>query len=238
MAMNNNGIRTILALMVLAGGAGWIAHSVISHGGKHHIPANDAEADEITGSGTMVTVDRPIGDVHAIVLDGTYKVTITVGPAAAFRLTADDNVAPLIEARTEDGELTVSSHRDFTTDHHPSLAISLPSLDRLKLETSSVTITGLKGARFDLTIEGASEVEASGAVEASTIEVDGAGRLNLRSLQVGDMTLRMDGAGAAEVTATQSLDVRIDGAGAVSYAGNPAHVTRKIDGFGHIGPAT
>ncbi|HLY56831.1 MAG TPA: head GIN domain-containing protein [Stellaceae bacterium] len=234
MPVENNTIRTMLGIAVLAAGAGWIAHSAISDGGSHHGLADDATGKEIVGSGNVIDVDRPLDDVHAIRLDGAYKAKITIGGKPSLRITADDNVVKLIETETDDGTLTVKTREDYSLKSAPRLTITVPQLDSLHLETSTVTVTGLAGDAFKLDIDGASDVTASGAVQHASIEIDGAGKLRLKDLATADMTLRMDGAGDAEVTATRALDVKIDGAGHVRYFGSPKDVKKDVEGFGLV----
>lgn len=234
MPMEGNGFRTIAALAVLGIGIGWMAYSGITHRGFHHFIVFDTDDSKAAPSGKVVDVERSLGDVHAIRLDGTYNATITIGDSPSLRITADDTVAGQIETRASDGTLRVSGGRDSSSKDAPRLAITLPRLDSLRLTKGAVEVSGLKGDRFDLRVDGTADVTASGSVENATIRVDGTGRLRLKDLNTGVMTIRLDGPGDAEVTATRSLDVRIDGPGRVRYAGTPADVKKRIEGPGAV----
>jgi hypothetical protein len=235
--------RVILALVVLGVGVGWVAKSAFSHGDSHHLSA-DIETDDddseskVTGSGHVTEVTREIGTPHAIELEGAYTAEITIGDKPSLRISADDNIIPLIETTTDDGTLTVSYDRKFSTKSGPKLFITVPSLDSLKLETSNVTIAGLNGGSFSLKIEGASDVRASGTVEKASINIAGAGSVKFAKLDAADVSIDMAGAGKAEVTARETLDVAIAGAGSVVYSGSPKTVNKRIAGFGTVSAAS
>jgi hypothetical protein len=44
----------------------------------------------------------------------------------------------------------------------------------------------------------------------------------------------VSGSGRILVTATESLDAAVPGTGAITYSGNPAHVTTSITGVGAV----
>jgi hypothetical protein len=237
MQAENNALRTIAAIAVIAIGLGWMAKTAIRDGVISHFSTDNATADEIIGSGHITDATRPLVDVHAIELDGHYKANISIGDKPEIRIKADDNVIPLVRTETEDGRLTVSTSEKVKSEHDgPELDITVPRLDFLHLETAKATIAGLAGDRFKLEIDGASDVSAAGKVDRVEIEVDGAAKLRLKALEAADMVLRMEGASDAQVTATRSLDVHIDGASTVTYAGSPATVKQEINGVGRVEP--
>ena len=51
------------------------------------------------------------------------------------------------------------------------------------------------------------------------------------------MEVSIEGAGRATVNATESLKASIDGAGIITYSGDPKKVERNIDGIGRIAKA-
>ena len=236
MHIEDNRFRTILGITLLAAGAVWIAHSALHNGKNNHNSIDSANA-ETRGDGNIVSTTRPIDDVKAIDLDGCYETVIHVGGAPHLSITAEDNILPLVTTDIDDGVLEVSSE-DFRTDHTPKLEITVPSLESLKFEVSTVKITGLDSDRFELHIDGAGAVTASGRTGNADIKVDGAAHLDLTGLVVGNMKLRIEGAGHAEVTAKESLDARIEGAGYVGYHGDPKSVKKEIEGFGTIEQAS
>jgi hypothetical protein len=56
----------------------------------------------------------------------------------------------------------------------------------------------------------------------------------LGRLVAGDVRDVIGGNGRAEVTATNTLDATVTGAGAITYGGSPAHVTKTVTGIGAI----
>jgi hypothetical protein len=224
----------MLAVIVLAVGAGWIAISVI-HGHKsHHLSVDIGTDGKVVGSGKRIEATRQLADVRVIEIEGAFHANIAIGEGSEIRIAADDNLVPLITTEVDDGTLTVKRSKSFTTDHPPQLTITVPRLEELRLDSSKVAISGLKGEKFKLSIDGASDVTASGTVDKALIDIDGAAHLALKNLATEDMILKMDGSGIANVTATRSLDVAIDGAGSVTYFGAPGEVKKVVDGVGKI----
>jgi hypothetical protein len=233
-----NALRTFIGLAVIGVLGISIAGSAIFGHRSTHFSVGSAKAERVTGSGKMVTVTRPLGDAHQIVLEDAVNATITIGDEPSMTLTADDNVEPLISTETEDGKLTVKSKADIRTEHRPKVTITIPSLDRLEVNASEVSVTGFKGGTLNLEIDGAGDVTATGTLDEAELEINGAGKLSLQQLEVATMKLEINGAGDAKVKATQSLNVEINGAGNVVYSGSPAHLQKEINGMGSIRAAT
>ena len=66
------------------------------------------------------------------------------------------------------------------------------------------------------------------------IALDAAGNVKNFGLTSRETIVTIDGAADVEVTATELLDVQINGAGEVRYRGNPATVNTNINGAGEV----
>ena len=84
-----------------------------------------------------------------------------------------------------------------------------------------------------VSIDGQGRVEAKGATDSLSIEIDGAGTVDARSLQARAADVSIDGVGKVTTWAVESLEARIDGFGRIEYVGNPC-VRQRIDGAGRV----
>jgi hypothetical protein len=84
-------------------------------------------------------------------------------------------------------------------------------------------------------IEGSSNILLSGTTIAQTLKIDGAGKIQGKKLLSKTTQVEIRGAGVAEVNATETLDVKIEGFGTVKYYGEPK-ITQEISGAGEIIP--
>ncbi|MDR1705446.1 MAG: DUF2807 domain-containing protein [Clostridiales bacterium] len=84
-----------------------------------------------------------------------------------------------------------------------------------------------------LSASGAADITLSGRTGSLSIRNSGAATINARDLKADSAKLNVSGACFVQVSAEETLDVTLSGAGAVTYWGDPA-VTRKISGLGTV----
>jgi hypothetical protein len=70
-------------------------------------------------------------------------------------------------------------------------------------------------------MSGVGDVQFSGTVTEQEVRVSGVGDYNGRGLSSSRAIVELDGASTATVRVSDSLEVRTDGSGCVSYIGNP-----------------
>lgn len=91
----------------------------------------------------------------------------------------------------------------------------------------------IKAATIEVVSNGASLFEISGIADKLSVRVAGAAHVNARELTAKEVVFRVEGLGFGSVHATDELDVRIEGAGKVTYKGNP-NVRRVVEGLGSV----
>jgi carbon monoxide dehydrogenase subunit G len=91
----------------------------------------------------------------------------------------------------------------------------------------------LAGPEFYLEANGATRVTLSGTLNAISATMNGASRLNAEDLRTRAAELSINGAGRADVNASEVLRVAVSGAGRVNYSGNP-QVSQEISGAGRV----
>lgn len=87
--------------------------------------------------------------------------------------------------------------------------------------------------RLEVMISGAGSMNLSGTTNTQVVAMTGAGHYNAFDLASSICTMENSGAGNAEISVDDELDVTISGAGNVSYKGNPT-ITPTITGSGEL----
>ncbi|MDI3260379.1 MAG: DUF2807 domain-containing protein [Sinobacteraceae bacterium] len=179
--------------------------------------------------------ERTLPPFDKIKLETAGEFEVTVGAPQRLSVYAAAQAIERIETRVENGTLIVA--RSVSTfDRTPRFILSLPALRQVEIDDGGgrFRVHGLNGGTFSLNCDGAADFAADGAVDALDVEVDGAARVDTRALKARTVKVRLDGAGLVKVYASDSLDARLEGLGAIRYAGAPKEVRQAIDGLGKI----
>ena len=193
------------------------------------------------GSGVARSESRATGEFQRIRVEGMGALDLQVNSGQSERsleITADDNLLSFITSEIIDGVLVLSSSTSLSPKSDVRVKVSVPALAGIHIE--GVNRLGLNldtPADFDLHIEGAGRVKAAGKVGRLSLHIEGAGAIDAAELVAGAVDVHIEGAGKAKVNATESLKASIEGAGVITYSGEPKMVERKIEGIGRIGKA-
>ncbi|MEM7274873.1 MAG: head GIN domain-containing protein [Actinomycetota bacterium] len=170
------------------------------------------------GSGVAETITFDLADFDQVEVGGVFDVDITVqdGPQSV-ELTVDDNLVDRIEATVDDGRLRLDISDGSTNfDIGPTVTISVPSLAAIDAGgASDVTIEGLDSDRFELALDGASDLVVDGRAGRLVAEVSGASKLTA-SGTTDTVTLDVDGAAGADLTQLTAEEVELAVSGAAS----------------------
>jgi hypothetical protein len=82
-------------------------------------------------------------------------------------------------------------------------------------------------------IDGAATLDLRGSVQNAEFHINGAGTINAFDLTAESATINVNGAGNANITATETLDAIINGMGTITYDGDPT-ITRQVNGIGRV----
>jgi Putative auto-transporter adhesin, head GIN domain len=175
------------------------------------------------GSGVAATEHRGLAPFSAVELAGENTVTIRVGPAQSVAVTADDDLIQRVTTTVRNGRLVVANEGGFTTAARMSVAVTVPSLDRVVLSGSgTVSVVGVRGTDFVADLSGTGTVAASGTVDHLTAVLSDTGTVDLQGLIAREAVARMDGTGMIGVHATSTLDATLTGTGSIVYSGSPS----------------
>lgn len=208
------------------------------------------------GSGNVIEESRQVSSFNKVELDGFGEIIITQGSKESLTIEAEDNLIPFITTNIKGNNLeigykrginvtptkTVRFYLDVKDIHSLSLngGGSIRS-DRLKADTLEVELNGGGDIEIDdletdsliVNFSGAGGFTASGYAKRQKIDFNGAGGYNAEDLLSQDVVITIDGVGKATLWAEKTLDMTINGAGIVSYYGEPK-VVQHTSGVGNV----
>jgi hypothetical protein len=220
------------------------------------LASEEAHGESVNGSGKSKTEERSIGDVTEVATSGGGTIELTRGDKPSIRVSADDNIVPLLEIKNNNGKLTFETK--FGYEINPvtpiTYVVTIPQLNKLTVsETGNVKAASLKGdaltiklsgagntslqdiayKSLSLTLEGAAHATLTGAAEKATFRLSGAGKIDAEDLKSARNDTAVSGNGKATVWATDELKVNISGTGKVDYKGKP-RIEQSVSGKGRF----
>lgn len=190
----------------------------------------------VQGSGIAATQTRNLAAFSGVELAGANNVTVRVGGQRSVVVHADDNLLGHVTTRVDAGSLVIGNTSGSFAARSPlRVEVNMPSLEALKLSGSGVvSVTGIKAKGLTVILSGGGVLRASGSATRVDVTLGGSGDAQLKGLVARDVHAVVSGSGRILVTATESLDASVPGAGAIVYSGNPAQVTTNITGSGAV----
>jgi hypothetical protein len=204
------------------------------------------------------TENRPVGEFHAISLDGVGTVNFTQDDATTLTVEAEPEALPLITTEVQDGTLHIQtkvlSVKAIHLKHPPVYSITSPNLDqvelrgagraligRLKSDQLVVSVDGAGDVRLTnqmlgacrIKIAGAGNIKAAGIATTQQIDITGTGNFSGEQFVGETVKVNIAGAGRAKVHATEDLAVDIGGIGSVTYVGEP-RIRPNVQGLGRV----
>jgi hypothetical protein len=195
--------------------------------------------NSVTGSGNVISEARNVTGFDSVALEGSGRVTISVGEGESVTVEADDNIVPLIETRVENGTLiiTTRNNTNITTRNTVHINITLGSLKALYLRGSGeINASSVSGGSVEIQLPGSGNITVSGSADSLNISLPGSGNVICDGLKVKSATITLNGSGNITAYASESLDATLRGSGTIRYSGNPAQVNKSITGSGTINP--
>jgi hypothetical protein len=216
-----------------------------------------ASGKRLRGSGMVVERARSVAPFSKLRLEGPMDVQLAQAGSDAVRVSADDNIEPLIESRVEGDTLVLRLQpgAGFTTRHSPRVQVDSKSLqalvmngsgdvriERFKGDSLAVTLSGSGDLRigllelrdFSATLHGSGDVHVSGRADTQTWALHGSGDVDARSFAGRAVKAQLHGSGDLDLGVCDSLDAQLSGSGDLSYAGRP-QLRQSVSGSGDIG---
>lgn len=197
----------------------------------------DEDADR-TG-GRMVALDLPsdLAGFTGITSVGGWKITITQGDyevgVRVSERSADD-----VRVDVRDNSLHLGMGPGMrTVTGTLEATVTLPRIDRLETDGGAeVHLDEVEAESFAVDVDGAASITASGGRYGRlVVEVDGAANVDFSGTEVVDANIDMDGASNLSITmAGGTLTGHLRGVGNVSYGGEVASETVRVEGLGRV----
>ena len=217
-------MKKIYGFILLAAAALMLSGCVSMAGGR-----------AVSGSGPMVLHEIPAQGFTGLYIGGGYDLTFHQAPEFSVSIEVQENLFNYLEAQVRSGVLHLSFSRNITTTpgNTPRVRVYAPYLDSLSVRGAVNANMDLHVSRLDIDISGAGNLTLVGSADVLDINAGGAANINAFDMIARDVLVNMNGAGNADVYASNTLDVDISGVGRVRYDGDPV-VTRNITGLGSI----
>lgn len=181
----------------------------------------------------QLTADIDVGVLHlgmegaSPVRTGTIRYELTVSALASLTVRGSGDVSADF-AGADDASISVRGSGD----------VEAKGIDA---GTAMLTIDGsgeitVQDARVDaltVRLDGSGAVTIDGDTQTQEVEINGDGDYEAGDLRSAHAVVTIRGAGDAAVTASRTLDARIDGSGSISYDGD-AQVAKQISGSGDV----
>jgi hypothetical protein len=240
--MSSNCLSTGRGLVVGAIVVGWFSSVAIAD-------VNTTNGPQLVGSGDAATESREVGEFADIAVSGAIKLDVTVGPAVAIDITAEDNILPHVKTEVTGDRLKIFVDESYSSKLGVKVQMAAPELRGLRASgASKTTVTDASGERFRLGLSGASECKWKGEVDALAMKLDGgsqakvsgtAGRLEMncsgaskveaRDLETKTAKAKLSGASTARVNVSDDLNVEASGASSLRFSGQPT-VKKNVSG--------
>ncbi|MGE5448283.1 MAG: head GIN domain-containing protein [Bacteroidales bacterium] len=190
----------------------------------------------------------------SINLEGGFKVILEQGSQPGLRIKTDEENFQYIKVQSDSETLNLKITKKHFNFDELVLYITFKDLERIdiqggiSLETKGYVdlkdfylhVSGgadiemnMKANKVRLIGEGGVKIEFDGIADELDASISGAGYLNANDFKTKRTDCRIEGACAACVHATETLNASISGVGKITYKGNP-QVYKKVEGLGLV----
>lgn len=210
--------------------------------------------DTVDGVGPVEVTKRNIAGFNELILEVPANVTIVISDSVQCVISAQKNIADVIETSIEGDQLTILSKQRIRATKPINIVLSVRSISSIRVDGSGDvnTINTIKGDELDLNINGSGDIDViaevndlktkingsgdikiSGKVSTHKGQINGSGNFLGSNLLSEESKININGSGDAKINAGSLLDVTIVGSGNVNYIGTPT-IKTKITGSGEV----
>lgn len=195
--------------------------------------------DKVSGSGAVVTEDRPEANFTGVSMGGSNNVHITKGAGFRVQVKGYGNLLPYYETRVANGVLKLGYKDVNIRNDNIEVFVTMPGLNFLSISGSGdMDVHGNfdGNSTFQTIISGSGNIGLEqGTARDFSSTISGSGNVAAFGIAAENAIINVSGSGNTEITATAILDVTISGSGNVYYKGKPV-VTSHVSGSGAIIP--
>ncbi|MBI5808258.1 MAG: DUF2807 domain-containing protein [Ignavibacteriales bacterium] len=189
----------------------------------------------VRGNGKVKLQNRSIEEFDRLEIGGAFVVKVEVGKSPSIKISAEENLLPLIRTKINDGTLVIDSKKGLSPRREIKILITTPNLNFVEASgANDIEIVGVNEDEFEVNLSGAGTIDLNGSTNKLIADLSGAGTINAKNLKANDVDISVSGAASASVFAKESLDASVSGVGSIDYYGNPAKIKTNISGVGSI----
>jgi len=189
----------------------------------------------VEGSGKKETEIRSFANFSEIYLNLDADITITAGEKSQCKITADNNLFPLILTESSGNALHIFPEESYISNRKMTIAIETPLITRAETTGSgTINITMVTEEKVSLVISGSGVITAKGEVTNLEATINGSGHVNTSSLRASTATIKVNGSGKAHIHAANELTASVRGSGDITYIGTPSTINASAIGSGTI----
>lgn len=208
-------------------------------GGCGDVTISVGNKNAVKGSGVSLTETRAMTPFTGVDLAGVGKLVLKVGEGAAYsvKVTADDNLLPLIETVVKGETLTIRPKDSVSFSNSVSFTyeVTAPKIEKIQSSgAASIDGLGFSGGKLFVDVSGVGSVKLAGRVDEFRAEMSGAGSLNSSSLVADDVKVDLSGVGSADVRADRRIRANVSGLGSISWEGSATDVKTDVSGLGSV----
>jgi hypothetical protein len=202
--------------------------------GDISISFNDGDS-KVKGSGVKATETRAVAAFTAIEATGIGSLKLRVGESDSLKITADDNLLPLIKSEVKNGVLVLSTKGASSSKNGIIFEATANTIKRLENSgTVSMDAGGFAGGELVIVCSGVGSVTLAGRVDSLKAELSGVGSLSADGLSADRVETNLSGVGSANVRAEKSLNGNVSGVGSLTWKGAATDVSTNVSGIGRV----
>jgi hypothetical protein len=173
-----------------------------------------------TGAGPQTTEARSVGPFTMVDVNNGIRLTVHIGPAESVKVTAQQNIVPMIATQVEGETLRISSTGSFMSLEPVAVTVVTPSLDGITVGGgSNATITDLAAAELTAKLTGGSVLTASGTAANLNLDLTGGSRAEVEGVEAGTVAVDLTGGSIAVVQASDEVSGRATGGSHLTVEG-------------------
>lgn len=199
-------------------------------------PITTSGVTRVTGSGKVVNETRHVSGFDGLIIEGAGQINIDRTGTESLSITTDDNLLQYVDTQVRGGRLVIEFKPKIIFDRVSDLSFNLTVKDLNSLQVTgaaSIDAQNLQGDQMTVNLDGTGATNLAGKVDQLTVSLNGMGTFNSENMQTKRATVSNDGASAAIVRVSDSLNATLSGIGSIEYIGNP-QVTKNISGPGAV----
>ncbi|MBK6994292.1 MAG: DUF2807 domain-containing protein [Lewinellaceae bacterium] len=216
---------------------------------------NVSFGDGIKGEGPVQTETRTATDFHAIELNISGNVDVTIGENYSVEVSAQQNLLPLLKTEVKDGTLRIFCNENMNSSEDIKIRVTAPAFDQfslagsgeirvpnaLRAEKMELNISG-SGDVFcpqsdfgvlNISIVGSGDIELGGKANDMKADISGSGEIRAKGLTTNTLKVNITGSGTVTADVSMDLVANISGSGDVFYSGSPK-VESNVIGSGSV----